>query len=180
MLRSTMTGSPSGFDVQLSALIPQRDYSDLNGQDSQLRVWLPDPAKRALEEVCEVHKASMTAYLTEYLASYLFGYHEVLRMRANNAGLYEPPPMRRSCAMSPAPPPPEPDLGKNIFALKIWVPDKIKNGLQLAADRAGITLGEFSRALICAHLFGREYGPSRLMEGTSLNATVAKSWENEH
>lgn len=175
-----MAGSLSGSDVQLIVLIPQRDYSDLNEQDSQLRVWLPDPAKRALEMVCEVHKTSMTGYLTEYFAGYLFGRYEVLRMQANSEGLYEPPPMRRSCAMSPGAPPPEPDLGKNIFPLKIWLPEKIKNGLQLLADKAGITLGELSRALICAHLFGREYGPSRLMEETSLNASAAKSWENEH
>lgn len=178
--RSTIAGSASGSDAQLSALIPQRDYSNLNEQNRQLRVWLPDPAKRALEEVCEVHEISMTGYLTEYFASYLFGYHEVLRMRANSEGLYEPPPVRRSCAMSPVAPPPEPDLGKNIFALKIWVPEKIKNGLRLAADSAGVTLGEFSRALICAHLFGREYGPSTLMADTSLNASAAKGWESEH
>ncbi len=103
----------------------------------------------------------MTAYLTEYFASYLFGHHELMRMRATKSGLYEPLPEQRYCAIAPDGPEPEPevepDLGKNIYALKIWLPEKIKDGIRSRADRAGVTLGEFSRALICTHLLGIEY-----------------------
>ncbi len=70
-------------------LIPERDYSSLNEQDEQLRLWLPDPARQALAEICERIDISMTVYLTEFFASYLFGIHEVMRMRDNQIGLYE-------------------------------------------------------------------------------------------
>jgi hypothetical protein len=175
--RSTMAGLQLDSNTRLTELIPPRDYENLNRQDCQLRVWLPDPAKRALEEICEINEMSMTVYLTEYFAMYLFGHHELLRMRAREKGLYEPKPVVRY-NLEPTGVPMEPDLGKNIFALKIWIPEKIKGGLRSLAVHAGVTLGEFSRALISAHLFGHEYGQSKLMNIAILNENMAKEWEN--
>lgn len=162
---------------KLSSLIPPRDYSGMNLQDEQLRVWLPDPAKLGLEEISQRVETSMTVYLTEYFTEYIYGCHELLKMRENRFGLYEPRPevkynMER-CRESP-----QPDLGKNIFALKIFIPTKIKNALQVLASRAQISLGEFTRALICAHLFGREHGPKMLMALTSHEESVANHWES--
>jgi len=182
---SPMAGLQLSTVGRLSELIPPRDYSGLNQQDAQLRVWLPDPAKQALEELCEINEMSMTAYLTEYFASYLFGHHEVMRMRASRSGLYEPEPESRYCAMTPMggeqedddEPDTVPNLGKNIFALKIWVPGKIKTGLQFHAARAKLALGEFSRSLICAHLFGNEYWRWQLPTNMSNGSSIADTWE---
>ena len=182
---STMARLQLSTVGRLSELIPPRDYSGLNQQDAQLRVWLPDSAKQALEELCEINEMSMTAYLTEYFSSYLFGQHEVMRMRASRSGLYEPEPERRYCAMTPLggeqdgddEPETLPDLGKNIFAVKIWVPEKIKDGLRSQAHRSQVPLGEFSRSLICAHLFGCHYWPTTLqMSMFKVNPSASK-WE---
>jgi CBS-domain-containing membrane protein len=54
-------------------------------------------------------------------------------------------------------------MGKNIFALKIFLPTKLKVDLQERADKAQASLGKFARAMICAHLFGRDVGPKYLM-----------------
>ena len=178
---STMAGLQLSTVGRLSELIPPRDYSNLNQQDCQLRVWLPDPAKQALEELCEINEMSMTAYLTEYFASYLFGHHEVMRMRASRSGLYEPEPESRYCAIDPDGPEPEaevaPNLGKNIFALKIWVPAKIKDWLRSEAERSQVTLGEFTRALICSHLFGCEYRTNILTTVVANSEKNARLWE---
>lgn len=180
---STMAGLQSSTVGRLSELIPPRDYGGLNRQDAQLRVWLPDPAKQALEELCEINELSMTAYLTEYFASYLFGTHEVMRMRASKSGIYEPKPEVRYSAMAPrghvSEPPDEPDLGKNIFALKIWVPGKIKEGLQAQAAQSGATLSVLCRALICAHLFGREYGARIFKAIENKSEFKATIWEKD-
>lgn len=176
--RSTMAGLQLDSNTRLSELIPARDYSNLNQQDCQLRVWLSDPAKRALEEVCEINETSMTVYLTEYFATYLFGSHELLRMRSRGVGLYEPKPVTRYNLES-AGVPAEPNLGKNIFALKIFVPEKIKGGLRSLAERAGVTLGEFTRALICAHLFGQEYGSHTFALFTKDEQYRACDWESD-
>lgn len=168
--------APGDQDVRLSHFIPARDYEDLNLQDEQLRVWLPDAAKLALEEVAERAETSMTVYLTEYFATYLYGYHELLRMRETRTGLYEPSRTKHSM-MSAGLPEQPPKLGKNIFALKIFVPEKIKQGMQLLAIRAELSLGEFTRALICAHLFGCEYGPQKFVALGSEETLAASIWE---
>lgn len=176
--RTTLAGLKDLPTAQLSDLIAPRDYTKLNKDECELRLWLPEPARRSLDEICEIHDVSMTVYLTEYFATYLFGHHEMLRMRSEKIGLYEPKPETRY-SMETTREPPEPNLGKNIYALKIWVPEKIKSGLQIFADRANVKLGEFSRALICAHLFGRDYGPKKLMTNSTLNESIAKAWEND-
>lgn len=170
---------PGDDNVPLSAdLIPPRDYRGLNVQDVQLRVWLPDGAKQALTEIGDRIGVSYTVYLTELFTTYLYGYHELLKMRDMHTGLYEPVPAEDTeTAENDAPPPedelgpeyddPEPDMGKNIFSLKILISRKMKDGLQQRADRAQVPLGRFARSLICAHLFGRDVGPRRLLNWSS-------------
>ncbi len=165
---------------QLRDLIPTRDYSGLNVQDVSMRIWLPEAARIGLENICQRMETSMTVYLIEYFATYLYGFHELLRMREARLGLYAPPdaPQRLGNAMgSGQPSAPEPSLGKNIFALKVFVPSKIKEDLRTHAVKAGHDLGEFTRALICAHLFGREYGPQLLMTWTADESLQADTWE---
>jgi hypothetical protein len=161
-------------DLALSdGLIPHRDYAGLNVQDEQLRIWLPDPAKIALVEICNRLGMSLTVYLTELFATYLYGIHEVMRMRDHQKGLYDTDDLQFLSADQfeneefeddgPAFDEPVPEMGKNIFALKIFLPAKIKNGLQQRAEKAQVPLGKFARAMICAHLFGRDVGPKFLM-----------------
>jgi hypothetical protein len=156
-------------------LISNRDYSGLTLQDSSLRLWLPDQARQALAEVCARLDINMTVYLTEFFATYLYGVHEVMRMRETISGLYGPQE-RPGAGSLPAIDMDEPDeesvdyddpvpeIGKNIFALKIFIPLKIKSGLQARANRAGVPLGRFARAMICAHLFGRDVGVNSLLQ----------------
>lgn len=164
----------SATELELSdGLIPMRNYAGLNVQDEQLRIWLPDPAKIALIEICNRLGMSITAYLTELFATYLYGVHEVMRMRDLQKGLYDTDDLQFLDAVtyedgeteddSPAFDEPVPEMGKNIFALKIFLPSKMKVGLQHRADKAQASLGKFSRTMICAHLFGRDIGPRFLM-----------------
>ena len=164
----------SAAELALSdGLIPYRNYAGLNVQDQQLRLWLPDPAKIALIEICDRLNMSITAYLTELFATYLYGVHEVMRMRDHQTGLYDTHDLQfhdtghseseETEDDSPAFDEPLPEMSKNIFALKIFLPAKLKSGLQQRADKAQTPLGRFARAMICAHLFGRDVGPKYLM-----------------
>ena len=168
----------SSADITLSyGLIPPRNYAGLNVQDEQLRLWLPDPAKIALIEICNRLNMSITAYLTELFATYLYGVHEIMRMRDHQTGLYDAcdlqfPNVDNSESEEteddgPAFDEPVPEMGKNIFALKIFLSAKLKSGLQERADKAQAPLGRFARAMICAHLFGRDAGPKYLMATNS-------------
>jgi hypothetical protein len=96
-----------------------------------------------------------------------------MRMRDYQKGLYDADELQFLSAEQleseeieddgPAFDDPVPEMGKNIFALKIFLPVKMKSGLQQRADKAQVPLGKFARAMICAHLFGRDVGPKYLM-----------------
>jgi hypothetical protein len=164
-------GEPNSLSDEL---IDARDYARLQRQDAQIRLWLPDQARIGLEEVCARMGVSMTVYLTEFFATYLFGVHEMLKMRDRGWGLYGAGECPRTdeedtwqCDPDEEGDPefddPVPEMGKNIFALKIFLPCAIKAGLQHRANVAGVPLGRFVRAMICAHLFGRNVGVKALM-----------------
>lgn len=159
----------------LSLLTPCRDYEGLNEQNAQLRMWLPEPAKLALEQVADVEGVSMTGYLIEFFTTYLYGKHELLRMRATRIGIYEPSMTKKS--MMGVRQEEAPSLGKNIFALKIFLPEKLKAGIATIAAAAGMSLGEFGRRIICAHLFGQEYGPAILAEAAKGELGPVAEWE---
>ena len=57
--RDNLSKWEAGEDV-LSPLAPFRDCEGLNEQNADLRVWLPEPAKLALEQIAEVEGVSMT------------------------------------------------------------------------------------------------------------------------
>ena len=164
-------------EVPTSDLLPARDYAGLNGQSEQLRVWLPEAASIGLVAAAKRAKTTITAYLNEYFATYLYGYYELLRMRDMRIGLYEPKEATkgvRSCAMYASDQPPK--LGKNLYAVKIFVSKRLKNDLERRAELLQVSLGEFARALISQHLFGREYGlPDSEIEFS--DRSLAEAWE---
>ncbi|MBH2020623.1 hypothetical protein [Polaromonas sp.] len=81
------------------------------------------------------------------------GFHEVMRMRDHQNGLYDTQDLQFSDADlsdggdaeddGPAFDEPAPEMGKNIFALKIFLPAKLKVGLQHRAEKAEVPLGRF-------------------------------------
>ena len=146
-------------DVPISDLLPARDYSGLNGQSEQLRVWLPEPASIGLMTVVKRAQTTLTAYLNEFFVTHFYGHHELLSMRDRRSGLYEPREIPKGVHYSAMSVPADvPRLGKNLYAIKIFVSKRIKGDLKRRAELSFVSLGEFSRALICQHLFGREYG----------------------
>jgi hypothetical protein len=171
---------------QLSELIPARDYTMLNQQDAELRLWVPEPVKLGLEKAGEQASLSLTAYLTEFFATYLYGHYELLRMREAQLGLYAPeakPELqgevtRSQSCYSDLSDESEINLGKNIFPLKIFVPAKLKTDLSKHAAKSGLTLSEFARKIISVHLFGQNYAPYRKGR-PKADHVQANKWEAE-
>ena len=165
---------------ELLEIIPDRDYSRLQeDRIATLRIWLPEPAKLALDRVVERAELSMTAYLTEYFTAYLYGYYELLRMRENRCGLYverkETAQYSRQGLLVPEPP----YLGKNIYPLKIHLRTAIKEDLKLVANSVRMPLGECLRRLICSHLFGRKYALPSDLSFTPEERDAIAEWESE-
>ena len=131
-----------------------RGIYDLADNDAVLRLWLPVPLKTAMDEAIAVMGVTGAKYLREFFVVYLYGAHELLRMKADKTGLYyvpSPKPMisseRSSGVMFSRAATVEciPGLGKNIAATKIKIPQKIKDDLDSLAIRASVPLGQFTR-----------------------------------
>jgi len=159
-----------------------RGISDLADNKAVLRLWLPVPLKTAMDESMAEMDVTAAKYLRKFLVVYLYGAHELLRMKAEKTGLYyEPPPVPRSeqvmfsraakfdCI---------PGLGKNILATKIHVPQKIKADLELLANRASVPLSRFTRELLVSHFLGHTVWPAKMTGWTQAEEQIATNWEN--
>jgi len=51
------------------------------------------------------------------------------------------------------------EMGKNMFDVKVWIAEKMKNDLQELADKTELTLSEFIREILISNLFGHTYLP---------------------
>ena len=167
-----------------------RGIDDLADNEAVFRLWLPVPLKTAMGESMAEMGVTTAKYLREFFVVYLYGAHELLRMKADKTGLYyEPPPVPRSENI------PEPisqrimfsraatvdcipGLGKNIVATKIHVPQKIKADLELLANRVGVPLSRYTRELLVSHFLGHTIWPARITGWTQEEEGIATDWEN--
>lgn len=160
-----------------------RGITDLYAKNAELRVWVPEPLNVAMKESTVYLQETLSAYLRQLIAVYLYGTHELLCMYENETGIFHPEP------------PPEPSgsrvmfsrarvvdyipgLGKNIVPLKLFLHEKMKADLQLLADKADVPLSQFVREILVSHFFGHTVWPERHALLTSEQQEVADGWEN--
>lgn len=157
-----------------------RGIHDLHSNSAVLRIWLPVPAMTAMNESMTGMGVTAAKYLREFLVVYLYGAHELLRMKAENTGLYYVPP-------------PEPDsgvrfsrarvvdcipgLGKNIVPIKLYLHEKMKADLESLAEASGIPLGQFVREIMVSHFLGHTVWPERMRGWTDEQQRIADDWE---
>ncbi|MCR4298539.1 MAG: hypothetical protein NUV75_07280 [Gallionella sp.] len=159
-----------------------RGIDDLSVNEAVLRVWLPVPLKTAMDESIAKMDVTGAKYLREYFVVYLYGAHELLRMKAEKTGLYHEPPPEPSLGTMvfsrTAPYNCIQGLGKNIVATKIKIPQKIKDDLDLLANRAGVPSGQFTRELLVSHFLGHTVWPERIAVWAQDEEEIATDWEN--
>ncbi len=158
-----------------------RGIRDLHANKAELRVWLPIPAKRAMDECVDKLHVTAAKYLREYLVVYLYGGHELLLMKAEKTGLYfVPPPVPDSGIRFSRGSSDEcvPGMGKNIVPLKLHLPEKMKADIEVLAKNAGIPLGQFVREILISHFLGHTVWPERTQAWTLEQKEIADGWED--
>ena len=158
-----------------------RGIDDLADNEAVLRLWLPVPLKTAMDESMAEMGVTGAKYLREFFVVYLYGAHELLRMKTEKTGLYyEPPPAPHSGVMYSRAATVDciPGLGKNIVPIKIKIPQKIKDDLEFLANRAGVPLGQFTRELLVSHFLGHTVWPERITIWAQDEEKNATDWEN--
>lgn len=188
--RKRKNGADDNDTARLMEIIQDRGLLDLSRNNEELRVWLPEEGKQALDEVANKLGVVRSKYLREFLVIYLYGLHELLRMQTEKHGLYyEPPPPPPSPPLPPGERSSEvmysrarteeciPGLGKNIVPLKLHLPQRLKDDLQKLADKAGVPLSQFTREALVSHFFGQTLWLDRLWKLSPEQERVASEWE---
>jgi hypothetical protein len=141
-----------------------RGIAQLHENDAVIRLWMSEPLRKAMDQTCDEINGSASWYLREFLVVYLYGIHELLKMRAFSSGLnYEPPPQPKAdsgirfsrTSMGEV----IPGLGKNLVPCKLKLPSKMKVDLQQLADQRDIPLGRFIREILVQHFLGYTVWP---------------------
>ncbi len=179
----------------VTQIVEHQGVEELHKNDAVLRFWLPEEAKQALDEVVQCNQTTASRYLRELFVVYLYGEHELQRMRQQATGLYYiPPPPEQMEMKEEEPVYPEvrdsiekattvtvvSELGKSIVPIKLHLSRKIKEGLQAVADKAEMPLSTFVREVLISHLFGHTYWQERIRSWTLEEEDIATRWEEDH
>jgi len=152
-------------------LLSGREYGNLAEDSAELRFWLPETCRVAMDEVTSALDITEAFWLRGVLMMHLYGEHEYRRMFAQKEGFFASPrtvsrkSSRYAVSFSVAPrdsdePLPEPttwvapNLGKNMWAIKVFLPEQLKADLQHAATGASVTLSVYVRELVLVRLLG--------------------------
>ncbi|MDO8892615.1 MAG: hypothetical protein Q7V00_12280 [Sulfurimicrobium sp.] len=158
-----------------------RGIDDLAGNDAELRLWLPVLLKSAMDECTTEMDVTAAKYLREFLAVYLYGAHELLRMKTEKTGLYfvRPPAPPSGLALFSRAHTIDciPGLGKNIAPIKLHLHRKMKADLESLAAASGVPLGQFVREILVSHFLGHTVWPGHKQSWTEAQKAVADDWE---
>ncbi|MEI2635819.1 MAG: hypothetical protein V9E92_03030 [Methylotenera sp.] len=161
---------------------------DLLVNNAQLRIWLPEPLRVAMDQVAQHLDTTLSKYLREYFVVYLYGNHALMDMYKNQTGIFYKPPKEntldddfntpmfsrvRSVEFIPG-------LGKNIVPFKIFLNAQIKTDLQKLADKSEMALSQFVREILVSHFLGHTVWPERQQMLIAEHIAIANQWESGH
>lgn len=166
------------------------DFRDLGNHDTALKFWLPEPAREALEDLADRQGESMSELLRQFLAQHTYGVYAFQLMNDRYPGLFKvglPQPdnmirfsMRRGGEEGKKRIDTYwvPELGKNVMSIKLWLPKRMRDDLQVLADHTGIKLSQYIREIVISRLLGHGTLPKRpeMMDAQPLASAVL--WEN--
>jgi len=156
-------------ETQPYITMTDRDYSDiLEYGDVAIKFWLPYLMGSVLDELCLSFSTSRSHLIRQTLFAYLYGRYDLnglLERHDQHYMLSGMPVFQRIPLSTATDAVKEPnimqDLGKNTEDLKVWIPLKMKEDIQVLADKASISLSAMIREIIISTLFGHTYLSAR-------------------
>ena len=148
------------------------DFGDLKEHDVALKFWLPESAVEALRDLCERNGDSVSEALRQFFAQHCYGIYAFQVMCEASPGLFkDPPPPLFSLDKGESNKATYekkridtywvPELGKNVVAIKVWIPKRLRRDLQMLADHVELKLSQYAREIIISRLLGHGTLPSR-------------------
>ncbi|HNV71539.1 MAG TPA: hypothetical protein PKO06_17680 [Candidatus Ozemobacteraceae bacterium] len=136
-----------------------------------VKIWVPRTLDQLLIKLSDHFHESKTRCLRQILFKYAYGQVQLEKFRSvaiQGAGDPEADPDRPLYSRTSASDPyATPELGKCGEDIKLWIPQKLRDDLQILADRASVPLSQFIREILVSELLGHVYLPERrsLVEG---------------
>jgi len=134
-----------------------REYASLNDYDVVLKFWLPEALDQILSEMCNYADTTRSDIIRQTLFLYLYGRYDLFGMHEKDDlrfALTAPIKFSRTASSTP-------ELGKNTEDVRVGIARKMKNDLQLLAEKKGIKLSQFIREILISNFLGHVYLPER-------------------
>jgi hypothetical protein len=163
------------------------DFRDLGNHDIAMKFWLPEPALEALRELCSLNGDSVSESLRQLFATHCYGIYAFQFMNRKLPGLFKDPgQIMFSRGDSETPPGKKrvftywvPELGKNVMPVKVWVPVRMRDDLQILAAHVDLSLSQYVREIVISRLLGHGTLPFRPEMLKSLPLPAADDWCND-
>jgi hypothetical protein len=69
-----------------------------------------------------------------------------------------------------------PELGKNVVALKVWLPTRLRKDLQVLTDHVGLNISQYAREITISRLLGHGTLPYRREMLEAVPLPTADDW----
>lgn len=133
-----------------------RNYDELSVCDTTLKIWLSESVEIKLNEMCCFVDTTMSDIIRQVLFIHLYGRYDLFGLIERQDKTFNLNQGIR-CKL-PDVSPTNDEISKmreNYVAdIKLWIPKRMKDDLQLLADRANKKVSSYAREVILAHLFG--------------------------
>lgn len=161
---SSVSAAPKAVSDQDGAL-PQAtlsadlDFKVFRDNDVSIRIWWPERIETVIREIVDLQSISKSAFVRDALFQHVYGEHAWLSMRERREGFFYVAPEIRSAGtpMFSRSSNHFPSLGKSTRVLKLHLPARLRNDLQVLADAAGQRLSNYIRLQMIPLLLGRRF-----------------------
>ncbi len=155
------------------------DFSEFEESDKAVKVWLPTLIDTILENISEANETSKSEIVRTILFIHVYGLNDFESMRNRQLGWFKPPKTEPSDgevskALFSRSPNRFPDLGKNIVAMKLWLPRRLLSDVATLAEQSGQRTSPYVRYTVIRHLLGAAYS---LDSAEQLITPEAGRWE---
>ena len=145
------------------------DFKDFADHDIAMKFWLPEPASEALKELSAINGDSASETLRQFFAHHCYGVYCYHLMTKKIPGIFKDPgptmfargPGNESAGKKRVVTYWVPELGKNVIPIKVWVPTRIRNDLQILAAHVELNLSQYVREIVISRLLGHGTLPYR-------------------
>ena len=159
------------------------NFSDLERDDVALKFWLPEPVEGSIEDMAGYYVVSVSMMVRILLVDYVYGRYALAYMLENQVGIArrESDVMfsRSGVSEDARPVYKVPELGKNIAAIKVWIPQRLGDDLRVLADHAGVLQARFVREIIIGAVLGRGTLPERPELRAAPSNPATEAWDSD-